>query len=306
MEVVPLFCRHNRFEASCPICSKEKAAARRPGGSSGARTGSTTRRAPSTPAARRHGSGQRAGHLVTRKLARAADDGYSNDLVPGIRATADAERLAACLAVAAARLEFPGPHPEVAELDGALEEATWLAFLLALAGPERPELQAALLAARPPWTGGGDDAGLGEAAARTIDAYRAWAQRAGSQAAAIAGEAAWTPQRRFARVFDRLALPGFGRAPRFEFLVILGAAGLYELEADALHVAVKEDDATTLAAKRALVSGDALLLERRAAALAGATGVPLAALDRGLALWDSTAPVEPPEHDAIRAALRVA
>ena len=52
-----------------------------------------------------------------------------------------------------------------------------------------------------------------------------------------------------------------------------------------------EDDATTLAAKRALVSGDRLLLERRARELADAAGLPLAALDRGLAVWGT--PGEP-------------
>jgi len=40
-----------------------------------------------------------------------------------------------------------------------------------------------------------------------------------------------------------------------------------------------------------LVSGDKLLLERRARELADACGVPLAALDRGLALWGT-----PGEH----------
>jgi hypothetical protein len=295
MAAVPLFCRHNRFEANCPICSKEQAASRRPSPSA-----STSRtRSPSSPAARRHGAGQRGGRVITKRLARAQDDGYRHDLVPGMKATADAERLAACLAFAAARIESPGPHPELAELDG--EQATWLAFLLSLAGPE---LRAALVAANPPWPDG-DSAGLGPAAETTIAAYRAWVGRSGSQGAAIAGEPSWSPQRRFARVFDRLSLPGFARAARYEFLVVLGAAGVYELEADALHVNVAHDDATTLAAKRALNSGDAMLLERRAAALGSATGVPIAALDRALALWDSSEPVDAPEHGAIRAALGV-
>ena len=289
---VPLFCRHNRFEANCPICSKEAAAARRP-----ARSGSTRTRTPSGPAARRHGAGQRGGRVVTKRLARAEDDGYRHDLVPGVKATADAERLAACLAFAAARLEFPGPHPELAELEP--EQATWLALLLSLADPE---LHPALIEARPAWPDG-DTSGLGHEA--TISAYRAWVARSGSQQAAIAGEPSWTPARRFGRVFDRLSLPGFARAARYEFLVMLGAAGVHEIEADALHVNVAHDDATTLAAKRALNSGDAMLLERRAAALADAAGVPIGALDRALALWDSTEPVDAPEHDAIRAALHV-
>ena len=55
------------------------------------------------------------GGVVTRRLARAADDGYRNPLVPGLRATADAERLAAALTAAAARLEPPGPYPAIAD-----------------------------------------------------------------------------------------------------------------------------------------------------------------------------------------------
>ena len=70
--------------------------------------------------------------LVTRQLARAADDGYRNPLVPGLRATADAERLAGALTAGRARLEPPGPYPVIAEIAD-LEQATWLAFLLALA-----------------------------------------------------------------------------------------------------------------------------------------------------------------------------
>jgi hypothetical protein len=164
-----------------------------------------------------------------------------------------------------------------------LEEATWLAFLLALAGPDAPALQQAILEERPSWAAGEVPDLPGEHA-RAAAAYRAWAERAGTQADAYRGEAAWTPQRRFARVFERLALPGFPRAARFELLATLGAAGLYPLEADALFLAAGED-ATTDAAKRLLVSGDKLLLERRARELADAAGLPLAALDRGLAIW---------------------
>ena len=85
-------------------------------------------------------------------------------------------------------------------------------------------------------------------------------------------------------MFERLALPGFARAARFDLLTALGAAGRYELEAGELHLTAGED-ATTEAAKRLLVSGDKLLLERRARDLAEAAEVPLAALDRALALW---------------------
>ena len=113
----------------------------------------------------------------------------------------------------------------------------------------------------------------------------AWDMRA----RAFTGDAGWTPERRFGRVFERLALPGFGRAARFELLTVLGAAGRYPLAADALNLV--EDDPTTLAAKRALVSGDRMLLERRARDLADACALPLAALDRGLAVWGT-----PGEH----------
>jgi len=274
-----LFCRHNRMTARCPICSKEleaeliaKAPPRPPG----------IRRQPAAPRPRRAAS-PRPGGLVTRRLARAEDDGYRNPLLPGLRATADAERLAAALALAAERLEPPGPHDVVAT-EPDLEQATWLALLLALAGPGAPERQAAVAAAAPRF----EDGDLPEQVAGhagAIAAYRQWVQRAGSQVAGFTGESDWSPQRRFARVFERLALPGFGRAPRFELLTTLGAAGLYELEPDTLQLSV-DDDATTQAAKRALQSGDKMLLERRARDLALACELPLAALDRGFALWD--------------------
>jgi hypothetical protein len=287
-----MFCRHNRLTANCPICSKELEAslpkapprARATGG--GART-----RTPARPGGGR-GAGSRGGGLVTRRLARAADDGYRNPLVPGLRATADAERLAGALAAAAARLEPPGPLPEAAA-EPDLEQATWRAFLTVLAGPET--------AAATSW---GEEPELPADEARTVAAYRAWTQRAGSQSAAFTGEAGWTPERRFGRIFERLAFPGFGRAARFELLAALAAAGRYPLAADALHLT--EDDATTLAAKRLLVSGDRLLLERRARELADACDVPLAALDRGLATWGTSGrhadlAAEPPA--GIRAAL---
>lgn len=265
---MPLFCRHNRFEQNCPICSREKEAERR--ASRPARAPATRRvGAPAAPA--------RTQRLVTRKIARAADDGYRNDLIPGVKATADAERLAACLAAAAQRLDFPGPYPEVAE-EPDVETATRAAFARTV----------------------GEDSGA------LIGAFEAWGQRHGGIEKGIAGEPTWTAQRRFARAYERLSLPGITRAQRFDFLAVLGAAGTYDLEADALHPA--GTDPTTVAAKRALVSGETMLLERRAKALAEATGVPIAALDKGLATWDSTEPVEAPDgplHEQIRAALGV-
>jgi hypothetical protein len=254
-----MFCRHNRLTAKCPICSREQEDALRKAAPVRATTRPRTTASGSTRT--RRNTTSRPGAVVTRKLARAADDGYRNPLVPGLRATADAERLAVALTQAAARLEPPGPYEDVAT-EPDIEKATFAAFLYALGEGEHQ---------------------------RTLDAYQAWVQRAGSQQAAFTGEENWTPERRFGRVFERLALPGFPRAARFDLLATLGAAGRYDLAADSLHFI--EDDAATLAAKRALVSGDRMLLERRARDLAEASALPLAALDRGLAAWGT-----PGEH----------
>ena len=169
---MPAFCRHNRFLANCPICSREQAAAAPKPAPRTRSAGSGSRTSSSGPSRSRT-------HLRTRQLAREADDGYRSELVPGIKATADAERLAEALAVAATRLEFPGPVEEIAaEPDP--EAATWLAFLLALAGPDAPELRVAVLAARPGWDGGAAAVeGLDAGRSRTAAAYRQWVARAG-------------------------------------------------------------------------------------------------------------------------------
>ena len=141
---------------------------------------------------------------------------------------------------------------------------------------------------------------------RAIDAYRAWASRAGSQAAAFSGESAWTPERRFARVFERLSLPGFHRDARFDLLVTLGRLGVYDLRPGSLQFG--GDNEVTLAAKRALGIGDTMLLERRAAELASACGLPLEALDVGLYNWErgtrstlGTGADAEPDPDALQA-----
>lgn len=240
-----MFCRHNRLTARCPICSR-------------AEQESIRAQIPARPPRQRTASPpRRPAGLRTRRLERAPDDGYRNPLVPGLRATSDARRLAGTLTIAARRLEFPGPHPEVAEA-GDPEEAAWLAFQ-AVTGHD---------AAHP-----------------AVAGYQAWAERHGSQLAALTGDAAWTPVQRFGRIFERLALPGFPRALRYELLITLGAAGVLPLEADGVRPA-GDDDAATTAAKRILLSGDRTLLERRAKDLARACGVPLGALDHALARWE--------------------
>jgi hypothetical protein len=235
------------------------------------------------------------------QTARSSDDGHRNALTPGLKSTADAERLGVEIAFSAARLaelatEPPGLYAEVPAIADP-EEAFWLAFLIACLSPlEGDDPWAAIRAARVPWATGElpplDATSFGPrgASAGAVAAYRAWAARSGSQAEAFRGDPAWSPERRFARVFERLSLPGFGQAPRMDLLVSLGRLGVCELAADALHIGAA--DRAQLAAKRVFGIGDPLLLERRAAALAEACEVPLEALD--LALWNwQRAPGEP-------------
>jgi hypothetical protein len=312
---VPTFCRHGRFVERCPICSKTlpgNAPARRPaGGSASRRTAGSGAR--SSGAARRRGgagAGAAAGLRVSRQQ-RAIDDGYESPLLPGVHASADAERLASELAFANGRLLaleargadacLPDLYADVRALAAEdLEQATWACFLTAYLCPlegddpfagvrlalglERDELHDLSRVALGPRTS--HDPARGD---ETLRAYRAWYAQAGSQANAFAGDTSWTAERRFERLFERLALPGLTRAARYELLVLLGALAPYELRADSLQLAGarggSSEDATTLAAKRLFAIGDPLLLERRAAALAGAIPVPLAALEPALWSW---------------------
>jgi hypothetical protein len=329
---MPTFCRHNRLVQNCPICSREQAIEMRPVMSSSAPGGPATRREASggTPA-RRPAPGRVGGRggLTVRKLIRGADDGYRCALVPGLKSSEDAERLAAELAFAATRVRLleqapPGLYAEVADA-GEIEERTWLAFLIAYICPlDGPEPFAQIQAVRTTWASGelpdlaavqtgprtAHDPARG---GQTLEAYRAWVQRSGSQVGAFAGEAAWTPERRFSRQFERLGLPGLHRGARFELLVSLGRLGVYEMRAASLGLGGENE--VTLAAKRLLGIGDSLLLERRAAELARAGGVPLEALDLGLHNWESgeratvgTGEKREPDDDAlagVRAALEL-
>jgi hypothetical protein len=296
---MPTFCRHNRLVQNCPICSREQAVELRPIVSSRTPRVSAPRPARAAGAARAASGSRSPSGLRVSRLARGADDGYHSRLVPGLKSSADAERLAEDLALAASRLERlatdpPGLYAEVGG-PGEIEERTWLAFLIAYLSPlESDDPFASIERVRTPWAGGAEPdlagAQLGPRTAheasrgtRTLDAYRLWAGRASSQAAAFGGEAAWTPERRFARVYERLALPGLHRDARFDLLVTLGRLGVYELHAGALQFGGANE--VTVAAKRLLGIGDSLLLERRAAELAGECGVELEALDLGLYNW---------------------
>lgn len=122
--------------------------------------------------------------------------------------------------------------------------------------------------------------------AATLRAYLAWAARAGSQRQALCGEASWSAERRFERIFERLAIPGFPRSGRFELLTLIGRLGLYELRAGSLHLAsAAPTDPVLAAAKRVFGIGDQLLLERRAKRLAEEASIPLEALDLALFNW---------------------
>ena len=88
-----LFCRHNRMTAQLPDLLEGAGGRAAREGAAAARRASAARRPRRAP--RRARRAARSGRLVTRRLARAEDDGYRNPLVPGLRATADAERLAA-------------------------------------------------------------------------------------------------------------------------------------------------------------------------------------------------------------------
>lgn len=304
---MPSFCRHNRLVQNCPICAREQDLELRPVVSPGGQSTRTPAPSPARPqrgAATGHsrsGGGRSGPGVKVRRLARGTDDGYRSELAPGLRSSEDAARLADEVAFAAARLDElatapPGLYAEVADAGGDIEERTWLAFLIALIGPaDDDEPFAGIAAARTSWASGAlpalDAATAGprgayaaDTAPRTVAAYRTWASRSGSQQAAFSGEAGWTAERRFSRVFERLALPGFPRGARFELLTTLGRTGLYELRAGQL--AFGGSDAVTVAAKRLLGIGDPMLLERRAATLAQACGVELEALDLGFYNWE--------------------
>ena len=252
--------------------------------------------------------------------------GWPRSGVPrAMRDFADFCASARLLALAA---DPPGLYGELRALAGEdLERATWACFLIAYLSPLEDEdpfagvrmaLAAGAAAGAPPWTTAGA-LGLADLAgiqlgprtshdpargAETLIAYAQWVERGGTatapaagsepgagatQAAAFTGEPSWSPERRFERLFERLALPGFGRMGRYELLVTLGRIGLYELRPDSLHLSsargVAAEDPATIAAKRVFGIGDPLLLERRAGALAGAAGVPVEALDLALANW---------------------
>ena len=294
---MPKYCRHGALAERCPIChanveEEARAAAARQRSPAARRSPTDTRpRANITSRSR----------LIVRHEARAGDDGYRTPLAPGLRATEDARRLAQEIGFASGRLavlalEPPGLYAEVATTAD-LEEASWLAFLIAYLGPlEHPaDPFAGIEEVRTPWgelpeldaaRPGPRTAHDPRRGTATVEAYVRFAERAGSQAAALDADPSWTAEQRFERVHQRLALPGLHGRARYDLLVTLGRLGRYPLAAPGLLSG--DDDPVTIAAKRVFGIGDRMLLERRARELAAACAVPVEALDLALENWART------------------
>ncbi len=294
---MPTFCRHNRFVQNCPICREPE-----PPRAKARSTAERPRAAGASRAATRRATGSTgAGAVRVRRLSRATDDGYASPLVPGLRATADAEQLAEEIGFATGRLAElasapPGLYAQAASAADR-DAGIWLAALIVLLGPldeaedpfaalraldgaTQPDLEGFPLGSRSPYRDAAE-------ATRSLAALRAWADRLGGFATALAGDPAWTPQRRFERVHERLGtVAGLGRA-RYDLLVVAGRLGLAELDAPSL-LAGSNDDAT-VTAKRVFGIGDRLLLDRRAGELAAEAEIPVAALDLALANLDRPA-----------------
>ena len=242
--------------------------------------------------------------VVVRRVARAADDGFTCELAPGLRARADAQLLAEELAFAAARLselEQRAAGAAAARSRGSAgagrrEEALWLL------ARSRSSARASRRTATPsrrsrrrrchgrPRSSRRSRPTSAARAARAIRRRRCaptapGPRAADGQAAGLAGDAAWSPARRFERAFERLALPGFARAARYDFLLAAGALGLADVRPASLQLLGDPRGATVAAAKRVFAFGDPIVLERRAAELAGAAALPPGALDLGLSNW---------------------
>jgi len=307
---VPSFCRHNRFIERCPICSKtlpglgeRKPPPRAPTRRASAERTRARRPASGAESARR---GPAAEALSVRREERANDDGYRSVLLPGLRASADARRLADELAFSSGRLRLlaatpPDLYAEIGALaEEDLEQATWACVLTAYLCPLEGDAPfAGIRQALSEDRGTLEDLRqipLGPRTCHdrargpeTLVAYRRWIAQASSARLAFSGDPGWSAQRRFERLFERLALPGFARRGRYELLVMLGRLGLYELQADSLHLAggrgPAAGDPATVAAKRVFAIGDPLHLERRSIGLAEALSVPIETLDLALANW---------------------
>jgi hypothetical protein len=278
---VPTFCRHNRLVQNCTICAREQNLEARPVVTSSAPKVSQPREhaaqtaAPRPAGAPKPATRAAANNVRVRRLARGVEDGYRSQLLPGLKSSDDAARLAQELAFATRRLSLmeqvadgeaapdaPQVWHEIALL-GDIEARTDLAFRHVLDGPRGLK------------SGSRDDA---------IAGFEAWGARAGSLEAAFSGEPTWAPERRFERTFERLGgIRGLDRDSRYELLTTLGRLGVYELRPAKLFL--RGENEATWAAKRVLGIGDPLLLNGRAADLVQACQAPLEALDLAFHNW---------------------
>jgi hypothetical protein len=231
------FCRHNRFVERCPIC-RETVPGLAPVEGQGRR--SRTRTAEGTQEGRgRTGTGgarrpspqgrRRAGlHVIHEQ--RAEDDGYRSPLATGLRASADAERLAQEIGFAEGRLLAlrtapPDLYGEMREQEDQ-EQAMWMCFLSAYLSPlEGPNPFAGIRKAlQADWRAGelpdlneiplgprtSHDPARGDA---TLRAYLQWAEHAGrSQVDRSRETLASGEHPRFGRSQET---PASGEHPRF-------------------------------------------------------------------------------------------
>lgn len=141
---MPTFCRHNRFLERCPICSASLPGGSPAGRAAPARGAKGASRTPAAGGSAARPRTRRESVHVRREL-RAADDGYRCELVPGLRASDDASRLAQEIAFSSGRLiglavEPPGLYGEVRALAAEdLERAVWACFLIAYLSPLQGE-----------------------------------------------------------------------------------------------------------------------------------------------------------------------
>jgi hypothetical protein len=317
-----VFCRHGRREENCVVCAKEqrRKAARSAVGKGGiisARSAGTARGASRSAAssvrktrvttATGSGSGRT---MRVKQATRHAGDGWTNDLLPGLRSSLEARGLITELARAQARLvrlqaDPPGPYATVRALAAGderdREEAAWLLFQIAYYGPlEGNEPFATIDELLVRWDDPLPDAAALEAAKvgprgshaadrgpTTLQAYRDWATKTGGQLKGL-GTGGPDPARRFDAAYRALALPGLHRDARFELLVTLGRFELLDVAPWSLLLDQSRNgrDPLSVAAKRAFLTGDAVLLQRRFGAFVRALGVPVAACDLGFLNWE--------------------
>lgn len=313
-----MFCRHGRREDRCIVCLGERRRAREAAAkkaSGGGKITSSRRTTSSRGASRSAAAGavgaRRAqggsGAVRVKKLTRHADDGWSHELLPGLRSSGEALDLLSHLSRSRARLDrlatdAPGPYATARALAGGeeddREEAAWILFQVAYYGPlegEDPFREIDRLLVRRddalPATEVLRDVAVGprgshahDRGVSTLQGYRDWAARVGGQLRGLAAGGT-DPARRFDAAYRALALPGLGRDARFEFLVTLGSVGLLDAAPWSLLLDAGRDP-VSVAAKRAFLTGDAVLLQRRFGAFARTAGVPVAAFDLGLRNWD--------------------